>query len=80
MKQTIRSVLADNSDNSIWKFAFAHHPAYSCGTRSGSAEIRDEIITIMEEHNADVYFAGNALFTPKASNLRRIKSRRAWCA
>ena len=42
-----------------WKVVFAHHPGYSAGRYPGISDIRQEVISRMEQYNADMYVTGH---------------------
>lgn len=42
-----------------WKFAYMHHPMYSCGVHGSSRWARDRLAPVFEAHGVDVVFSGH---------------------
>lgn len=58
----LSSVLADTDPNIKWKFVVGHHPLYTSGKRSKSAEtlqLRKLMAPIFKQYNVDAYLCGH---------------------
>lgn len=42
-----------------WKFAYMHHPMYSCGVHGSSRWVRDRLAPLFEAHGVDIVFSGH---------------------
>jgi len=47
------------SATTTWKFAYMHHPMYSCGMHGSSRSVRDLLAPIFEAHGVDMVFSGH---------------------
>ena len=47
------------STTTTWKFAYMHHPMYSCGFHGSERGIRNTLAPLFQEHGVDIVFNGH---------------------